>query len=165
MKNQTERSEKKEKLESNQKEDISEVSDENSENGEQEEDPTNNVNVASFITTPYERVLSIINEAKSFILSISKNQQKLVKGLDWAIKVIASHSLYSYELKDQEYLNQMSEDNPEFKQFVEFVKSYNDEVIQMNRKINIIGGKSFQKSSLNLKRENATRYIQTEMNK
>ena len=59
----------------------------------------------------------------------------------------------------------MSEDNPEFKQFVEFVKSYNDEVIQMNRKINIIGGKSFQKSSLNLKRENATRYIQTEMNK
>ena len=165
MKNQTERSDKKEKLESNQNEDISEVSDENSENGEQEEDPTNNVNVASFITTPYERVLSIINEAKTFILSISKNQQKLVKGLDWAIKVIASHSLYSYELKDQEYLNQMSEDNPEFKQFVEFVKSYNDEVIQMNRKINIIGGKSFQKSSLNLKRENATRYIQTEMNK
>ena len=80
MKNQTERSDKKEKLESNQNEDISEVSDENSENGEQEEDPTNNVNVASFITTPYERVLSIINEAKTFILSISKNQQTLVKG-------------------------------------------------------------------------------------
>ena len=167
MKNQTEKLDKKEKekIEINQNEDISEVSDENSENGEQEEDPGNNINVASFITTPYERVLSIINEAKAFILSISKSQQKLIKGLDWAIKVIASHSLYSYELKDQEYLNQMSEENPEFKQFVEFVNRYNDEVIQMNKKINIMGGKTFQKSSLNLKRENAPRYIQTEVNK
>ena len=161
MKNPIEQSEKKENIEVEPKEEISEASEENSENVDQEDLPGSNINLASFITTPYERVLSIINEAKAFILSISKNQQELVKGLEWAIKVISSHSLYSYELKDQEYLNQVSEENPDFKQFVEFVNSYNNEVIQMNKKINIIGGKTFQKSSLNLKRVN-THYNEEE---
>ena len=156
MKSQIENSEKKkEKLEIIPNEEISEASEENSENPDQEDAPGSNVNLASFITTPYERVLAIINEAKAFILSISKDQQELVKGLEWAIKVISSHSLYSYELKDQEYLNQMSEENPDFKQFVEFVNSYNNEVIQMNKKINTVAGeKSIQKLSQNLKREN-----------
>ena len=133
-----EKSEKKEKIEIDPNDQISEASEENSENADQEDVPGSNVNLASFITTPYERVLAIINEAKAFILSISKNQQELVKGLEWAIKVISSHNLYSYELKDQEYLNQVSEENPDFKQFVQFVNSYNDEVIQMNRRGSII---------------------------
>ena len=130
MKSSIEKSEKKEKIELKPNEEISEVSDENSENVDQE-DPALNVNYDAFITTPYERVLAIINDAKAFILSVTKEQQELVKGLEWAIKVISSHSLYSYELKDQDYLNQVSEENPDFKQFVEFVNSYNDEVIQM----------------------------------
>ena len=165
MKTSLEKLEKKEKNEAEKNEDISEASEENSENPDQEEVPGLNVNFSSFITTPYERVLAIINEAKSFILSISKNQQELVKGLEWAIKVISSHSLYSYELKDQDYLNQVSEENPDFKQFVEFVNSYNNEVIQMNKKINIIGEKSFQKSSLNLKRANPSHYNKEEEKK
>ena len=139
-----------EKIEFNQNEEISEDSEENSENAGQDDDPNLNVNYASFITTPYERVLEIINEAKTFILSVTKEQKELIKGLEWSIKVISSHSLYSCELKDQEYLDKVSEDNPEFKQFVDFVNSYNEEVIQMNRKINIIGGKS----SLNSKKLN-----------
>ena len=150
MKSSIEQSEKKEKIDINPNEEISEASDENSENVDQEEDPGLNVNYASIITTPYERVLAIINEAKTFILSVTKEQQELIKGLEWSIKVISSHSLYSYELKDQDYLNQVSEDNPDFKQFLEFVNSYNDEVIQMNKKINMIGGKS----ALNSKRLN-----------
>ena len=148
MKSSIDQSEKKEKIEIMSNEEISEASEENSENADQEEDPGLNVNYASIITTPYERVLAIINEAKTFILSVTKEQQELIKGLEWSIKVISSHSLYSYELKDQDYLNQVSEDNPDFKQFLEFVNSYNDEVIQMNKKINIIGGKS----SLNSKK-------------
>ena len=136
-----------EKLEPKEKEDIPEVSEDNSENADQEDVPGLNVNLASFITTPFERVLSIINEAKAFILSVTKEQQELIKGLEWTIKVISSHSLYSYEFKDQDYLNEMSQDNPDFKQFVDFVNSYNDEVIQMNKKM----GKSIQETNLNLK--------------
>ena len=162
MKSQNENQEKKEKIEINQNEEISEASEENSENGDQEDVPGSNVNLASFITTPYERVLAIINEAKAFILSVSKDQQELIKGLEWTIKVISSHSLYSYELKDQDYLNQMSEENADFKQFVEFVNSYNDKVIQVNEKNNIIEGKSFSKSSLNLKRTNPSKNIENE---
>ena len=163
MNSQNEESEKKDNIEFIPNEEISE--EENSENADQEEVPGSNVNLASFITTPYERVLAIINEAKAFILSVSKNQQELIKGLEWSIKVISSHSLYSYEIKDQDYLNQMSEENPDFKQFVDFVNSYNDKVIQMNEKNNIIEGKSFQKSSLNLKRTNPSKNIEKEEKK
>ena len=119
---------------------------ENSENGDQNDSPKNNI--ASFITTPYERVLSIINEAKAFILSVSSTQQNLIKGLEWAIKVISSHNLYTYELKDHE-------ENEDFKQFQQFVNSYND-VIDMNK--NKGGKKSFLVSSLNLKRPSAFKY-------
>ena len=139
-----------EKVELNQNEEISEDSEENSENAGQDDDPNLNVNYASFITTPYERVLEIINEAKTFILSVTKEQKELIKGLEWSIKVISSHSLYSCELKDQEYLDKESEINPEFKQFVDFVNSYNAEVIQMNKKINIIGRTSLNSRKLNV---------------
>ena len=47
---------------------------------------------SSIITTPYEKVLTIINEAKKFINLMSKNQTKLIRGLEWVIKVITSHS-------------------------------------------------------------------------
>ena len=70
MKSAIENSEKKEQLEINQNDEISEASEENSENPDQEDAPGSNVNLASFITTPYERVLAIINEAKTFILKI-----------------------------------------------------------------------------------------------
>ena len=113
---------------------------ENSENLDQYDSPKNNI--ASFITTPYERVLSIINEAKAFILSVSSEQQNLIKGLEWAIKVISSHNLYTYELKG-------TEENEDFKQFQQFVNSYND-IIPVNKKQT--GKKSFLISSLNLKR-------------
>ncbi len=120
--------------------------DENSENGDQIDSQKNNI--ASLITTPYERVLSIINEAKAFILSVSSSQQNLVKGLEWAIKVISSHNLYTYELKDHE-------ENEDFKQFQQFVNSYND-VIDINK--NKGGKKSFLVSSLNLKRPSVFKY-------
>ena len=86
--------------EENKNADLPSSDEENSENPDQDDSPK--VNIASFITTPYERVLSIINEAKSFILSVSSTQQELIKGLEWAIKVISSHNLYTYELKNQE---------------------------------------------------------------
>ena len=120
--------------------------DENSENNDQNDNPKNNL--ASFITTPYERVLSIINEAKAFILSVSSSQQNLVKGLEWAIKVISSHNLYIYELKDHE-------ENEEYKQFVQFMNSYNDVIPTLKKPI---GKKSFLFSSLYLKRPTTFKY-------
>ena len=120
--------------------------DENSENNDQNDNPKNNL--ASFITTPYERVLSIINEAKAFILSVSSTQQNLVKGLEWAIKVISSHNLYTYELKDHE-------ENEEYKQFVQFMNSYNDVIPTLKKPI---GKKSFLFSSLYLKRPTTFKY-------
>ena len=125
---------------------ISSEEEENSEKNDENDSPKNNI--ASFITTPYERVLSIINEAKAFILSVSSTQQNLIDGLEWAIKVISSHNLYTYELKDHE-------ETEDYKQFVQFVNSYND-VIPLNKKPT--GKKSFLVSSLNLKRPAALKY-------
>ena len=124
---------------------------ENSENLDKIESP--HMNLASFITTPYERVLSIINEAKAFILSVTSTQQNLIKGLEWVIKVISSHNLYAYELKDQE----SSKDNEDYKQFVQFVNSYKEE-IQTDDKKPAGKGKNFLISSLNLKRPKALNY-------
>ena len=145
MKNGLEKQDQKDKIE-NEKNDNNSDGEENEENEEQE-DVDSGVKIDQFITTPYERVLSIINEAKAFIISVSKDQQALIKGLEWSIKVISSHSLYAYELKDQDYLNQMGEDNPDFKQFVDFVNSYNNQFIEMNRKSDGEG-----QSALNTKR-------------
>ena len=133
MKSEKEKKEQIEKNENEKNENISDSGESNEENEEQE-DLDSGVNLAEYITTPFERVLAIINEAKTFIKSVSKDQQALIKGLEWTIKVISSHSLYAYEFKDEDYLNQMSDDNPDFKQFVDFVNSYNDQVIEMNKK-------------------------------
>ena len=138
--------ERKEKIQEDKAIDSISSEEDNSENNDQNDSPKNNL--ASFITTPYERVLSIINEAKAFILSVSSTQQNLIKGLEWAIKVISSHNLYTYELKDHE-------ENEEFKQFVQFMNSYND-VIPTNKKTS--GKKPILISSLNLKRPNALKY-------
>ena len=121
---------------------------ENSENGDGDQNDSPKNNLASFVTTPYERVLSIINEAKAFILSVSSTQQNLINGLEWAIKIISSHNLYTYEFKEHE-------DTEDFKQFVQFVNSYND-VIPTNKKPT--GKKSFLISSLDLKRPSALKY-------
>ena len=133
MKSEKEEKEQIEKNENEKNENLSDSGESNEENEEQE-DLDSGVNLAEYITTPFERVLAIINEAKTFIKSVSKDQQALIKGLEWTIKVISSHSLYAYEFKDEDYLNQMSDDNPDFKQFVDFVNSYNDQVIEMNKK-------------------------------
>jgi hypothetical protein len=138
--------------EENKNTDLASEEEENSENPDQDDSPK--MNLASFITTPYERVLSIINEAKTFILSVSSTQQELIKGLEWAIKVISSHNLYAYELKDQE-ISKENEQSEDFKQFVQFVNSYND-VIPTNKK-QTGKGKSFLISSL-LKRPSAFKY-------
>ena len=113
---------------------------------------------SNIITTPYEKVLSIIREAKKFIMNYSKNENKLIQSLDWVIKIITSRSLYSYELKEKEKINQLSKENPEFKQLVDFVSEYNEKVIKMNRKYNyILSDKLLQKPSINLNRKRIER--------
>ena len=42
------------------------------------------------------------------------------------IKIITSHSLYKYELKDLDKIEKYTKDNPDFKQFVDFVYEYNE---------------------------------------
>ena len=101
--------------------------------------PSNNI-----ITTPYEKVLNIINEAKRFINMMSKNQSKLIRELEWVIKIITSHSLYKYELKDLDKIEKYTKDNPDFKQFVDFVYEYNEEVIEMNKKKDMINSQSLK---------------------
>ena len=69
----------------------------------------------------------------------SKRQSKLVRGLNWVIKVITSHSLYAYELKEKNLINKLSKENTDFKNFFDFVSKYNEQVIEMNKKNIILG--------------------------
>ena len=125
----------------------------------------NNISIANYlnnlniVTTPYEKVLSIIKESKAFIDKVTNSKNKLINELQWAIKVITSHSLYTYELKEKDLINELSKESEEFKQYVKFVSEYNEKVIEMNKKINNLGVKKvemndevLEKSSLKLKR-------------
>ena len=135
---------------------------ENSNNVKKKE---NNISIANYlnnlniITTPYEKVLSIIKEAKNYIEKTSNNKNKLITDLQWAIKIIMSHSLYTYQLKEKELINKLSKENDEFKQYIQFVSEYNEKIIEMNKKINFVGVKTLdldnellEKSSLKLNR-------------
>ena len=112
----------------------------------------------NIITTPYEKVLSILMNIKQFISNILKGESNLVKDIDWCIKIITSHSLYSYELKDKEAIKELARDDNEFKELVDFVSEYNEKVIKMNRKYNyILSDKLLQKSSIKLNRRKIDR--------
>ena len=53
---------------------------------------------SGIITTPCEKVLSILRQAKNLIATLSEDDEsKIIQNLDWCIKVITSRSLYSYE--------------------------------------------------------------------
>ena len=118
----------------------------------------NQGSLSSIIITPYEKVLSILNKVKQFINSTSKRQSQLIRSLDWVIKVITSHSLYTYELKEKDLINKLTKENNDFKQFVDFVSEYNEQVIEMNKKNIFWGARTIevanellQKPSINLK--------------
>ena len=113
---------------------------------------------SNIITTPCEKVLSILHEAKNFIQKFTKAQYALIANLDWAIEIISSRSLYSYEIKEKEKVNKLSKENPEFKALVDFVSEYNEKVIKMSRKYNsILTDKLLQKPSINLNKKKLKR--------
>ena len=119
---------------------------------------SSNILTSNIITTPCEKVLSILRQVKNFILNYAKDQMKLIQNLDWCIKVITSRSLYSYELKEKETINKLSENNPEFKQLVEFVSEYNEKVLKMNRKYNhILSDRLLEKASTKLNKRRIER--------
>ena len=91
---------------------------------------------SNIIETTYEKVLSIINRTKDFIKKTFKNAHRLIDELDWVIKVINNKSLYSYQIKKPTLTRQ----NSEFNKFVNFVTKYNDEVIEMNQRHELVSG-------------------------
>ena len=95
---------------------------------------SNNTKEVIFETT-YEKVLFIINKVKDFIKSIKdKETSKLEEELDWVIKVITNRDLYTYELVKDQLMKQ----DEGYEKFINFVKKYNEEVIEMNKKHNIV---------------------------
>lgn len=117
---------------------------------------TNMFYMKNIIKTPYERVLSIIQETLKTLNLANKAQSKLFTELQWVIKIIKSHLLYSYEIKEKTYVAELSKNDPDFKQFVDFVTEYNEQVIEMNRKNNFINNELLQKPSFKLKRQYIT---------
>ena len=117
---------------------------------------TNMFYIKNIIKTPYERVLSIIQETLKTLNLANKAQSKLFTELQWVIKIIKSHLLYSYEIKEKTYVAELSKNDPDFKQFVDFVTEYNEQVIEMNRKNNFINNELLQKPSFKLKRQYIT---------
>jgi hypothetical protein len=109
--------------------------------------------IKSIIEAPYERVLNILQETMKTLQLASKFQSKLFHELQWVVKIIKSHLLYSYEIKEKTYVEELSKNDPDFKQFVDFVSAYNEQVIEMNKKSTFISNELLQKPSFKLKRK------------
>ena len=120
------------------------------------ENKNENNKTTTIIETTYEKVLSIINKVKEFIKKSSSSAQNLIEDLDWVIKVITNKSLYTYELQKEK----LGKQNAEYKTFINFVTKYNEEVIEMNKRHDIVSsifnlsrkGEILMKPSLCLKR-------------
>ena len=83
--------------------------------------------IKEVITTPYEKVLSILKEIKAFILSV-KPHSKQIEQLNWVIEIISSHSLYKYEILNQkENYEDIQKEIPEFQHFVEFLSNSDEQ--------------------------------------
>ena len=109
--------------------------------------------IKNIIETPYKRVLTILQETMKSLNLASKVHSKLFTELQWVVKIIKSHLLYSYEIKEKTYVAELSKNDPDFKQFVDFVSEYNEQVIEMNKKNNFITNELLQKPSFKLKRQ------------
>ena len=109
--------------------------------------------INNIIESPYEKVLSILQETLNSLNLSSKIQSKLFTNLQWVLKIIKSRLLYSYEIKEKDYVAEMSRTDPDFKQFVEFVREYNEQMIEMKKKNNYINNELLQKPSFKLKRQ------------
>ena len=105
---------------------------------------TNMFYIKNIIETPYKKVLLIIQETMKILNLSSKTESKLFNDLQWVINIIKNHLLYSYEIKEKTYVDQLSKNDPEFKQFLDFVTEYNQQVIQMNKKNNYITNELLQ---------------------
>ena len=115
--------------------------------------------IKNIIETPYDKVLSILQETLNSLNLSSKIQSKLFTDLQWVLKIIKSRLLYSYEIKEKDYVAEMSRTDPDFKQFVEFVRDYNEQMIEMKKKNNYINNELLQKPSFKLKRQFNTQKI------
>ena len=109
-------------------------------------------NITVFDST-LEKVLSILNKIKDFIINNTKNYQSIIDELDWVRKVITNKTLYTYEVNK----NKLTDDN---QKFLDFVIKYNEDMINLNKKHVLIRGilsmkknkKFLQKPSLVLKK-------------
>ena len=86
-------------------------------------------NLTVFETT-YEKVLSILNKIKDFIISNTKDNENIIKDLEWIKTVIANKSIYSYEVNK----SKISSDNPSNQKFLDFIDKYTEEIINLNKK-------------------------------
>ena len=86
-------------------------------------------NLTIFETT-YEKVLSILNKVKDFIIKNTKDYENIIEDLNWIQKVITNKTLDSYEVKR----DKLSPDNPSHQKFLDFITKYNEEIINLNKK-------------------------------
>ena len=106
--------------------------------------------------TTYEKVLSILNKVKDFIIKNTKDYENIIEELNYIQKVITNKTLYSYKIKK----DKLSSENPSHQKFLDFITKYNEEIINLNKKhvlvrdiLTIVKNKKMlQKPSLILKK-------------
>lgn len=96
-------------------------------------------------TTPYEKVLKILGGMKNFLNDLAVvtsksdvqvadilnlcsivNLFEVTEDLNWVIKRIQSHTLYTYEISEEDDLEKLKKDNLEMQSFLEMLSDYSE---------------------------------------
>lgn len=124
-------------------------------------------------TTPYEKVLKILGGMKNFLHDLGKltlktdlqlqeildicseiNLFEVTDDLNWVIKRIQSHTLYTYEVNEEEELEKLKQDNLEMQSFLEMLSDYSEtKDIKRRNKMPISRTHKLQEKPLLLRQE------------
>lgn len=111
------------------------------------------------LTTPYEKVIKILLNLKKY-LEYNKTNKIILDDLIWVIERIQSHTLYTYEVVDNQSteLQKISENSKEVKSFLDYLNNYSEskDIQRRNRaakfqtvkeSTKLIDGKKLRKNS------------------
>lgn len=85
--------------------------------------------IGEVLTTPFEKVIRILNKTKQKLIDISYDSSinTLVQELAWAIQRIQSHNLYTYEIDDNSIeISKLSKNSHEVQSFLKYINNFSE---------------------------------------
>ena len=87
--------------------------------------PSSTSIVNEVITTPFEKVVKILNTMREYIKTLSTFPKEYLNDLNWVIDIISKHKLYKFEIVNQnDLLEKYKEAFPDMQHLIQYINNY-----------------------------------------